>query len=160
MHLNGDVPRGGKGARGLMAIATKGLASVAPDLLRERLCEPEFVEKFLASLEAGVGSCDRTCMRLYAEAVKLVGSQVELSVQIVNQIGAQPGEARGYVERGRDAETLAADEHALAARLAGWLADYASRNGTSVEAVFARLSSAEVVEPVNGNGHTNGNGIG
>lgn len=120
-----DVPvYGGKGARGLMATATKGLAALAPDLIRERLCEPEFTEHFLASLEAGVRQCDRTCMRLYAEALKLVGQQINLAVAITAEIGVSVPVARGAVESMERAKGMTVRQrlemHARALREAGW----------------------------------------
>lgn len=133
-----DSPvHGGMGARGLMAQATKGLAALAPDLIRERLCEPEFIEHFLASLEAGVRQCDRTCMRLYAEALKLVGQQVDLSVMIVNQIGVQPAVARASVESLERAKLKSprqrAEIHAKALREMGWTVEPPAEWSEAVE---------------------------
>lgn len=134
-----------------MERATRGLVATAPDLIRERLSEPRFVERFLASLEAGVGQCDRTCMRIYAEALKLVGAQHDLAIQIVNVIGAQPGEARSAVETMQRVGAMGEPERV--AKTVEWLQARGWRclpPEASVEATQA-----------NGNGHhANGNGNG
>lgn len=134
-----------------MASATRGLADLAPDLLRERLCEPEFVERFLSSLESGVRSCDRTCMRLYAEALKLVGAQTDISVQIVNMIGAQPAVAREAIAARQQLEGLSQDDLARGAGRA--VLDHCAREGIEPLAFLASLSSVEVLDV-----ETNGNG--
>lgn len=44
---------------------------------------PKFCERVLQGVDRG----DRTCMRLYAEATKIVGAQVTVAVNLWQQIG-------------------------------------------------------------------------
>lgn len=69
-----------------------------PDDCRAVLVEPRFSSKFLDAIELGLEKCDRTAMTIYASAMKLLGEDRNLSVQIVNLIGAQPSAARAAIE--------------------------------------------------------------
>lgn len=82
-------------------------------------------------------------------------AQTNVSVLVLNEIGAPVSEARSAVESQRNVAAMVGDRPAMAAKFARWLVDYSAETGEPLAAIMARASGAEVVEGA----QTNGNGV-
>lgn len=110
--------------------------------LRREIEDPDREAAFLKWLDDGLaGRGDRgqnaNAGRLYAEARKLVGSQVELNVKITNMVGAPVSVARRAVEAMSMVEAM--DEHDEARLAVRVLTEYCERHGLAVPSFPARL---------------------
>jgi hypothetical protein len=136
--------------RSITAMPGPLIGVTSDDRLRLAMEDPERERVFLKWLDDGLaGRGERgqiaNAGRLYAEARKLVGTQVELSVKITNLIGATVDRARYSVEAVQRVETM--DEHAKARLAVRVLTEYCESHGLAVPSFPARLlSQAEVVD--------------
>lgn len=131
------------GVRGRDSMSRSGLALVesANDRLLAELADKDFEERFIAALKSGVMHCDRTCMNLYAQMRKLVGTQVELAVNVVNLIGASPDKARSAVRAMERVEGLS--EIQAIRKCCAAVSEYSRRNGLKEPEFDASLTSVE-----------------
>lgn len=123
----GPRPLGGYGERRSMTALGNGLAAQAPDLIREEISRPPYVDAFCKALLNGLRNGERTALRLYPELHKLVGTQVDLAVTVVNLVGAPPDRARRAVDMLSRVEGQG--EQAMMRRAAAALKDYCTRQG-------------------------------
>lgn len=137
------------GSRRDLAALGRSIALSFADDVREELAKPEYRDRFFASMRAGLGTCDRTCMRLYAECHKLVGAQHDLAAAMLAALGATVEVARGAVDMRQRVESAGPAEVARAAFDA--LDRLCAERGLTYDELRASLSGAEVVE-TNGNG--------
>ena len=117
------------------------LCDEANERVLAALVAPDRELRFISSLDAGLARCDRTCMNLYADMRGLVNRKIDLAVNVLNLIGAQPQVARGAVDVMRRVEA-ASDDDML--RAAFDLVDRLSvERGQSVEQLRASLAVHE-----------------
>lgn len=114
--------------------------------LRAWLCDPGIEDLWKAAFLARLRHAERDAVRLYAEARKLVNSQVDMAVFVLQTVGAPASEARAAVDSQRNVAALAQDRPAMAAKLARWLDEYRTENGMTWEQIAALASGAEVIE--------------
>lgn len=129
----------GVGGRGELASRLHAMPS---ERLQGMIDDPEMQDRFIAALRYGIDRNDRTCMNLYAQAAKLVGQQLSLSVQIVNAIGAPAERARASVQAFDRVEAMPADVKAR--KMAAWLENYCRERGFDAPVFPDALVSAEV----------------
>jgi hypothetical protein len=80
---------------------------VASDTERAQQLLRPGLETFCAKILEGVEQRDRTCMRLYAEAMKIVGAQVLMAVNIWQQYGiADEAAGKRMIESAMQAHDL------------------------------------------------------
>lgn len=92
-----------------------GVLALPDERLRLAMEDPDREALFLRALDVGLKNCDRTAVRTYAEARKIVGTQVDLSLTIINTVGAPPDEARAAVDMLRRVKDASPEEAARAA---------------------------------------------
>lgn len=135
------VPAGGRMSANASA---RAMASTYRDQILE-LVQPTDLTRWWCSLMAGVGQCDRTCMRLFAEVLRIIEPEKDLVLVYVQQLGINdPQQLASIVSRFREAEGM--DEEALAERSERFLTDYYRSRGKR----FVVLDAAQ--EVANGNG--------
>ena len=144
MRANGVLPSAiaGAGGRTGLSAMTRGVALAFGEEVREELAKPAYRDLFFAGMRTGLAECDRTCMRLYAEAHRLVGQQVNLSVLILNELGAPASEAKSAVMAVQDASRM--DDRTKARRMLEWLAARGVDVGGIVLPAELQASGAEV----------------
>jgi hypothetical protein len=149
---------GPQGSRDLFALTGRQLCDAANDRILKALSDEDRERFFIAALDVGLRRGDRTCIRTYAEMRGLVGTKIDLALNVVQLIGGQPAEARSALDAQRNVAALAQDRPAMAAKLARWLLEYSAESGEPLSAIMARASGAEVVEACHATGNGNGGG--
>lgn len=131
------------GSRSALSAMGRSLATNYADEMREELAKPEYRDRFFAAMRAGLQSCDRTCMRLYAESHKLVGSQMDLAAAMFAALGVAIPVALSAVDTVRRVENVSEAEIARSALEV--LDAMCAEKGVTLEQLRASLSGAEVV---------------
>jgi hypothetical protein len=101
------------------------LAAADPEAIRKEVIaagRDPFIDGIVAALKDTGRFCysckrsgkEKWAFRLFAELADMVGSGVEIAVQVVNLVGAQPREARGAVDMMRRVEAATDDDLARA----------------------------------------------
>lgn len=121
-----------------------GVLALPAERLAQAMEDPEIEDLFIAAMKHGLRNGERTCIRTYAEARKLVGTHDDLMAKIAALIGAAVPVARNAVDTVRNASELAGNRDAMIAKMCRFLSAEAAKDGCSVADYFARQSGAEV----------------
>ena len=130
-----------------------------PEVLRAAVVNggaEHFVQGMIESLQprppcptCKIRRYERWAFRDYQKIARLVGAEIDISLQLVQLVGASPDEARRAVERVKEAESD--DVHALAAKAAEMLTWYQQRFPAEWERIMKPsingVSTATVEEP-------------
>lgn len=115
---------------------------------RERvldLLQDKDLQAWWSALMAGVEACDRTCMRLFAEVLRLVDKERDLVLVFVNRLGYDnPDKLAETITRLRGTEAM--DAEALLARAEKFVRDEYARRGKTVVIVDSDKEVADVAD--------------
>ena len=120
----------------------------SPEALRELLLSDTWLKAFLTAFKKRLDDHQRDAVRLYAQAIELVGGREDRTLVILlSTLGVQDIEqARQMIERVKSLEAV--DEHATYRMCERFVREYRQRNQLPmlIEDRGAIGSSAEVVE--------------
>ena len=90
----------------------EAVEGIPREILVAKISEPRMIEAFIGAMHRGLKRGDRTCVRIFAEAHKLVGTQhIQIAINtFLNELGTKTEEeARLLIESGRRMEALKND---------------------------------------------------
>ena len=107
-----DIPPAILGGHGGLPL-TRGVARdmanamISSDLEESQRYLRPFLPEYCEKVIEGCRKLDRTCMTIYAQAMKLIGAQVSLTVNLWQRLGAQDeGHAQRLIQTALDAEGM------------------------------------------------------
>ena len=136
------------GARNDFSRSVYALVAQAGEDVREDLAKPENVRAYLDSLMSGVKGRDRTCMRLYAQVMKLVDAEKELILMVLRDSGmASMDELSALVASHREAAGVSAEQRfAVCMEYAGiYLDSHPEARVGAIRLLGGEVAQAEVV---------------
>jgi len=144
-RVNPDTPPNSlaAGVGGRTNFRVQALAAVSSDLEVSQDEMRPFLRDYCQIIIAGCRKMDRTCLNIYAQAMKLIGAQVELTVNLWGKLGVSgEGHARELIAQALDAQNM---DRETAWRISEqFVQEYRRENGLP-ELVEARPNAADTV---------------
>lgn len=131
------------------------MATSDPETLRARICTEDWETAWLSAFKVRLIHGERDAVRLYAEARKLVGSEKDVHVLILQQLGAPSAEyAREAIQQRKESERVDVDHaKARAVELLRMLIGHDPEARSEVHEMLFGTRACTTVPILNGKGH-------